>query len=240
MLEALLYGLLAGSSLLIGAGLGLTVLPEGRVTGLLLGFGAGAMISAVAFELAEEALDAAGTAPLMGGLVGGAAVYFGASRAMGRRFGGGRGEGGGGAAVGALLALGALLDGIPESAALGLGLAQGGGVGVALLGAVFVSNLPEAVGSAAALRAQGTRPAHVLGLWLAVALAGAVASAVGYAVLGDASDELVAVTQGFAAGAILTMLADTMVPESHERGGDAVGLATVAGFAAALLLAQAG
>ncbi|MBI5103948.1 MAG: hypothetical protein HZB46_02975 [Solirubrobacterales bacterium] len=236
MLEALLWGLLACSSLVIGALIGVRVHKTGEAIGLLLGFGAGTLISAVSFELADEALRVGGPGWLALGLAGGAVTYFLGSRALGRRHGGKQDA----AAAGTLLALGALLDGVPESAALGLSLAQGGEIGVALLAAVFVSNLPEAVGSSAELRSAGRPASGIIRLWAGVAVAGALASLLGYVLLDGAADEVIAVVQAFAAGAILTMLADAMMPDAFKDGGDAVGLATVVGFAVALLLSAAG
>jgi len=233
VLEALLWGAVGGASLVVGALAGLRLRGSGVPLGLLLGFGAGALISAVSFELADDALTVGGAGALSGGLAAGGLTYFAGSRALGRRHGGAPGG------AGMLLVLGALLDGIPESAALGLSLAEGGSISVALLAAVFISNLPEGAGSAAGLRASGRSNGNILLLWTGVAAACAVASAVGFVALDDASDRTVAFVQAFAAGAILTMLADTMIPEAERDGHDAVGLATIFGFAVALLLSAA-
>jgi len=232
MLEALIWGAVACSSLIIGAVIGLKVDARPRAIGLLLGFGAGALISAVSFELASEALHIGGTDSLAAGLAAGAATYFGGSRLLGREHGTHPAATG----VGAMLALGALLDGVPESAALGLTLTQGDGVSVALLAAVFISNLPESIGSAAIMRKGGSSDRQVLGLWVAVAVAGVIACGLGFALLDGASDNAIGIVQSFAAGAILTMLVDTMIPEATKTGGDKTGLATVLGFAVALLL----
>lgn len=235
MLEALVWGAVACSSLVIGAVIGLKVDPRPRVIGLLLGFGAGALISAVSFELASEALEIGGTDALAAGLAAGAATYFFGSRLLGRQHGSVPAR----SSAGAMLALGALLDGVPESAALGLTLTHGEGVSVGLLAAVFISNLPESIGSAAIMREGGTADRDVLGLWVLVAVAGVIACVLGYVLLDDASPNLVAAVQAFAAGAILTMLVDTMIPEATKAGGDKTGLATVLGFAVALLLSAA-
>jgi ZIP family zinc transporter len=235
MLEAIAWGALACSSLIAGALIGLKIDGGGRPIGLLLGFGAGALISAVSFELASEALTTGGTDALAAGLAVGAATYFFGSRALGRR----HGKHPATAGTGAMLALGALLDGIPEQAALGLTLTTGQGIGVALLAAIFISNLPEAVGSSAIMRSGGATAGEILRLWSIVALAGIVACALGFALLDGASDNVIATVQAFAAGAILTMLVDTMIPEATKTGGDKTGLATVLGFAVALLLSAA-
>jgi ZIP family zinc transporter len=136
--------------------------------------------------------------------------------------------------------LGAMLDGIPESAAIGVSLLGGGGVGAAMVAAVFLSNVPESLSAAVGLRKAGHSPRWILGLWFGVALISAAAAATGYGLLGGASLMIIAAVQAFAAGAILTMLADTMMPEGFEHVGDSTGLVTCAGFITAFLLHQAG
>lgn len=234
MLEALLWGSVACSSLLIGATLGLVVDGTKPAVGLALGFGGGALISAVSFELADDALTLGGAGALAAGTAAGAFTYFGGSRALGRRNDAHPAAAAGGA--GALLALGALLDGIPESAALGLQLSRGEGVTIALLAAIFVSNLPEALGSAAIMRKGGSTAREIFVIWSSVAIAGVVACVLGFVLLDGADPRVVAVVQAFAAGAILTMLADAMFPEAIRTGGDRTGLFTALGFTVALLI----
>jgi ZIP family zinc transporter len=137
------------------------------------------------------------------------------------------------------IVLGATLDGVPESVAIGASLLDGGGVGVAMVAAVFLSNVPESLSAAIGLRKAGRSARWILGLWLAVALVSTAAAAVGFALLGDASPATIAVVRAFAAGAILTMLADTMLPEAFEDAGATVGLVATAGFVAAFLLGHA-
>ena len=134
------------------------------------------------------------------------------------------------------IVLGALMDGIPESVAIGVSLLGGGGVGAPVVAAVFLSNVPESLSAATGLRKAGHSQRWIVGLWLAVTAVSALAAAVGYGVLGGASDNLIAGIQAFAAGAILTMLADTMMPEAFEHGGSLVGLVTVLGFSGAFVL----
>src|SRR4051812_44895945 len=138
-----------------------------------------------------------------------------------------------GESAGSALALGAFLDGIPEQAVLGIGVASGDGVSVGLLVAVFVSNLPEAIGSSSEMRAAGTRPAAIRRLWLVVALVCTAATIAGYAVADTVSGNLNAAVDGFAAGALLVMLIDSMIPDAVRDGGDVSGLVTVLGFAVA-------
>ena len=137
---------------------------------------------------------------------------------------------------GPAIVLGALLDGIPESVVLGTTLLAGTGIGLPFLAAVFVSNVPEGLSAAADLRKEGRRAALIIGLWVGVALVSGIASALGYGLLGEMGATAVPLIQAFAAGAILTMLTDTMIPEAFADGGDLTGLATVLGFATAFLL----
>jgi zinc transporter, ZIP family len=221
VLEALAWGALAASSLVVGALIGLARPWPQQAVGLVLGFGAGALISAVSFELAEEGVEIAGGLPVAIGLAVGALTYFVASGRVAAM--------GGGAA----LALGALLDGIPEQLVLGIGLAAGDTVSAGLLAAIFVSNLPEAIGGANDMRRTGHAPRQVARNWVGIAIVCTLATVVGYLAADSASDELQGGINGFAAGALLVMLVDTMIPEAREDGGRATGLVTVLGFAVA-------
>ena len=235
MTAALGWGALAASSLVIGALLGIARPWPDRLIGLVLAFGAGALISAVSFDLAEQGARLGDRGVLGVGLGLGAATFFALNRWLERR----RRRGNGAAAdedSGTALALGAFLDGIPEQLVLGIGIAGGEGVSVGLLAAIFVSNLPEAVGSSVAMRAAGTRPAAIRRLWVFIALICTAASVAGYAIADNASDNLNAGVNGFAAGALLVMLIDSMVPEAVRKGGDIAGLVTVLGFAIAAAL----
>jgi ZIP family zinc transporter len=228
--SALGWGALAASSLLIGTLLGLAREWPDRLVGAVLAFGAGALVSAVSFDLAEEGLQIGSGAAVGAGLGIGAMTYFVLNRLVERR-GSAKGSG-----AGPALALGAFLDGIPEQAVLGIGLATGEGVSVSLLAAIFVSNLPEAIGSATEMRAAGTRPATIRRLWIAVAAVCTIATVVGYAIADTASGDLKAAINGFAAGALLVMLIDSMIPEAARKAGDIAGLVTVLGFAVAIAL----
>jgi ZIP family zinc transporter len=230
--EAILWGAVASSSLVIGALLGLARDWPDRVVGLVLAFGAGALISAVSFDLAEEGGQVGDPGVVAAGLGVGAITYFALNRLLARR---GRHGSRRGAQenTGSALALGAFLDGIPEQTVLGIGIAGGAGVSVGLLVAIFVSNLPEAIGSSTAMRAAGTRPAAIRRLWILVAWICTVATIVGYAIADNVSGNVNAAVDGFAAGALLVMLIDSMVPEAVRKGGDISGLATVLGFALA-------
>jgi zinc transporter, ZIP family len=193
---------------------------DSGLIGVVLGFGAGALISSVSFRIG-------GPLPLAIGIAAGALAFFFADRAverLGRRLGGG--------AAGLPLALGALLDGIPEQAVLGLGLAQGQGVSVALLVAIFVSNLPESIGSSIDMKIGGVRPRSIILLWIAVAVACAFSTLGGYAASQVMAEEFEAIVDGFA-GALLVMLVGSMIPEATAKAGEKTGLAAVLGFAVA-------
>jgi ZIP family zinc transporter len=218
---ALGWGALAASSLVIGALVGLARQWPRKAIGLVLGFGAGALISAVSFELAEEGVKLAGGLPVAIGLGVGAITYYLASIRVASM--------GGGSA----LALGAFLDGIPEQLVLGIGLAGGDTVSAGLLAAIFVSNLPEAIGSANDMRRQGHGRGQVIRNWVWIASACVFATVVGYAVADIASNELQGGINGFAAGALLVMLVDSMIPEATEQAGRTTGLVTALGFAVA-------
>ena len=225
MSAAVGWGALAASSLVLGALIGLARSWPDVAVGLVLAFGAGALISAVSFDLAEEGVQLAGAAAVGAGLAAGVLTYYLADRALPK------GD------AGPALTLGAFLDGIPEQLVLGIGLAAGGGVSVGLLAAIFVSNLPEAIGSASGLHAP---PRKVLALWVAVAIICTLATVAGFALADNVSDEFQGAANGFAAGALLVMLIDSMIPEAQRKGGDAAGLVTVLGFAVAAALTGIG
>ena len=215
------WGALAASSLVLGAAIGLIRAWPPKLVGLVLGFGAGALISAVSFELLEEGVDIAGGLPVAIGLAVGAMTYFLAAGRVASM--------GGGAA----LALGAFLDGIPEQMVLGIGLAGGAPVSAALLAAIFVSNLPEAIGGASDMRRQVHSHKQVMLNWIWIAAFCVAATVVGYLLADAASDELQGGINGFAGGALIVMLVDSMIPEATEQAGRTTGLVTTLGFAVA-------
>ncbi len=223
------WGALAASSLVIGALLSFARRWSKRQIGAVLAFGAGALISAVSFELAEEGIAVGGAGVTGAGLGAGALSYFLLDRELERRS---QGEGGIG------LALGAFLDGIPEQLVLGINLAAGQGVGVSLLVAIFVSNLPESMGSAEEMRESGASRGRILRLWLAVAAICTLATVAGYLLADGASGGFKAAIDGFAAGALLVMLIDSMIPEARKDAGRPAGLITVLGFALAAALSS--
>jgi ZIP family zinc transporter len=234
MIESLLWGSVAAVPLIIGAALAMVRSWPPRALGIVLGFGAGALIASIAFELWEEGYDAGGAVPLVTGLAAGALTYFVADRVV-TRFAMRSGS-----AAGIPLAIGALLDGIPEQLVLGIGLAAGEGVSVALVVAIFVSNLPESIGSAADMLDAKSSRRSVLTLWTGVAVLCVLATIAGYLLADNTGGAFQAGASGFAAGALLVMLVDSMVPEAQEKAKDVTGLATVLGFTVAAGLSLLG
>ena len=234
MVEAGLWGLFAASSLLLGAVAGVRFHGQFKrhphwIAGIT-GFGAGVLISAVAFELTQEAYDLGGADAVALGLAAGAIVFFVGDRYIERM------EGGGDASE--AIAFGAALDAVPESAAIGLSLLGAGTVSPALVGAVFLSNVPEAISSTATAMRTGHEWRGVITRWGGIVLLSGVSAALGFVLLDGASDNVIAWTQAFAGGAVLCMLTDTMIPTAFEQYDrrPQVGLTTVLGFAVAFLL----
>jgi ZIP family zinc transporter len=236
---AFAWGLFGAAALVLGAVIALRVPIRPKVLGVVMAFGAGVLISAVAFDLVEDAFNTSTGGEGVGlGLAAGAVVFFAGDAAIDRMGGDKRKSSSGAQAEGSSLAivLGAVLDGIPESIVLGMTLLTGDSISVAFVVAVFVSNLPEGIAGTTGLALSGWRPSRILGLWTAVALVSGLASLAGFAIFDDASAGTVAFVLSFAGGAVLTMLADTMMPEAFEHGGRLVGLFTTAGFAVAFAL----
>ncbi len=248
MWEAALWGLIGGSTLVIGAALGLRFHWSPQLIGLIMAFGAGVLIASVAYELVDDAAQVGTFQATVWGLAAGSATFFigdlliarAGAKDRKRSEVSNREPGGNSASLaaasGAALALGALLDGIPESAAIGVTILQEGSPSAAFIAAVALSNLPEGLSSATGMRASGRSVRHIMGLWIGIALLSSVAAGLGFVFLNGASDGTIAFVMTFAAGAILCMLASTMLPEAAKDGGPVVGLVTAAGFLASVLL----
>jgi zinc transporter, ZIP family len=233
------WGTLAASSLVIGAVVALVFHLSLRVIGLIMAFGSGVLISAVSFDLVQEAVDkASGHGWVVGGFFAGCLVFFGGDRLIDDLGGSQRKDPSGNQEGGSALSivLGSVLDGIPESMVIGLTIFEGGAVGAAYLVAVFISNLPESISSTAGLATSGWKKSRILWMWIAIALISGLASLAGYGLFQNSSPGAVAFVLAFAGGAILTMLAETMMPEAYEHGGKLVGIATTLGFATAFTI----
>ncbi|MFF0655000.1 ZIP family metal transporter [Micromonospora tulbaghiae] len=245
-LEAGFWGLLAGSALLIGAAVGFFARVPRRVTASVMAFGAGVLLSAVSFELVDEAHEKGGLLPVAIGAAAGALLYTKANVLLARHGARHRKRSGDEQpsereqpGSGTAIAVGALLDGVPESVVIGASLLAGGPVSLVTVIAVFLSNVPEGLSSAAGMRQAGRTRRYVFGLWTAIALISGVASLAGYTLLGGAPPELLATITALAAGAILAMITDTMVPEAFADAHLLVGLITVLGFLIAFALSHA-
>jgi zinc transporter, ZIP family len=239
------WGLLGGGALVVGALIAWFARVPPTVVASVMAFGSGVLISAVAFDLMEEAARTGGLLPTAGGFLGGAVVYLAANLALARHGARHRKRSGDQqpseeeqSGSGAAIAIGALLDGIPESVVLGVGLLAGGAVSAPVLAAVFISNVPEGLSSAAGMKRSGRSAAYVFGVWTTIAALSGLSALLGYVVLGSAPPEVIAVITAVAAGAILTMIADTMIPEAFEETRTWTGLITTVGFLAAFAIEQ--
>ena len=245
--QAGFWGLVAGAALLVGAAIAWFVEVPQRLIAAVMAFGSGVLISALSFELMDVAYKQGGFDSTASGFIGGAALYtlanwllarYGArhrKRSNGRQPSEQDVDG-----SGAAIAVGALLDGIPESIVIGLSMLKGGVVSTVAVTAIFLSNLPEGLSSAAGMKKAGRPARYVFGVWGAIAAISGLASLAGYTVFRGVSAEIVAATTAVAAGAILSMLVDTMIPEAFEETHDFAGLITVAGFLAAFVLSKLG
>jgi zinc transporter, ZIP family len=245
--QAGLWGSAAGAALVVGAAIAWLVEAPPKVVASVMAFGAGVLISALSFDLVDEAEINGGLLPTVLGFLGGTLVYVAANVALARRGARHRKRSGEQQPAesehqgsGAAIAVGALLDGIPESVVLGLSLVGGGGVGVPVLAAIFISNLPEGLSSAAGMKRSGRSATYVFGVWTGIAVASGLAGAIGCLMLQGATPETVAVITAVAAGAILAMVADTMIPEAFERTHLYAGLLAALGFLAAFTISRAG
>ena len=256
VLQSLVFGLIASSALVIGALAGGYVRLPKKLLAAMLAFAAGALITALAFELFEDSYEKGGLWRSVLGLVVGAVVFTLISQRLDRLAEGPRPEQQGsekldidapasdataspasvsGAAGWALLAA-VTLDGVPENLALGISLGEESG-SLALLAAIFVSNFPEALVGSASMRAQGRSHTFVVMTWTACAVVLTVAVVVGAGPFANADPRTVSIPLAFAAGAVLASLADTLMPEAYEKGGPTVALSTTAGFVLSFYLA---
>lgn len=245
-LQAGLWGLLAGSALLLGTAIGYYAKIPRRIIAAIMAFGAGVLISALAFELMDEAYKRGGFDSTATGFIIGAAIYTLANwylahqgarhrkRSMQKQSS--ETENSSGLAI----AVGALLDGIPESIAIGISMIEGGAVSWVTVAAVFLSNVPEGLSSAAGMKRAGRSLLYIFGIWGLIAVVSGISALVGYSLFSHFSKEVIAATIAIAAGAILAMISDTMMPEAFEEAHDFAGLVTVCGFLAAFVLSKLG
>ena len=247
--QAAFWGLVSGSALVLGAAIAwIAPLPQ-RAIAAVMAVGSGVLISAVAFDLMDEAYTQGGFDAAASGFIAGAIVYTAANIIVSRRGARHRKRSGSDAGArqvdaqsgaGLALAIGALLDGIPESVVIGVSLLDGSGVSEVTVAAVFLSNVPEGLSSAAGMKRAGRSAIYVFGLWSGIALISGAAALLGHLALAGAGADVIAAVTAVAAGAILAMLVDTMIPEATEQSHEYSGLIAVAGFLAAFMLSKAG
>ncbi|WP_031393016.1 ZIP family metal transporter [Sphingomonas sp. STIS6.2] len=249
MIEAGFWGFVGGSALILGATIAWFVtLPQRLIAGIMA-IGSGVLISAVAFDLMDEAFQRGGFDSTAIGFLGGALVYTIANIAISKKGARHRkrsgsnvdesqpgADSGGGLAI----AVGALLDGIPESVVIGVSLLGGTGVSTVTVAAIFLSNVPEGLSSAAGMKKAGRSARYVFGVWIGIALASGLAAMLGNVALATAGPDIIAAVTAVAAGAILAMLVDTMIPEATEATHDYSGLIAVVGFLLAFILTKSG
>lgn len=255
-LQASAWGIVAASSLVVGAEVAFRARLARRTIGLVLAFGVGTLLASISFELIEPALATDEAIRIAVGLALGSLAFYGGDRAISKLGAGARSrptgdpssteEGGGRSGddeteeSGLPVVLGTVLDGVPESAVLGMSLVGGGSVSVALLAGIWLSNLPEALASSVDLRRSGMAPSRIRAMWLGIVAISAAAAAIGFAIVEASPDRTGSLIEAFAAGALLTMVIDAMAPTAEEEVGLEAGLAAVAGFALAIWLSGFG
>ncbi|HET7326680.1 MAG TPA: ZIP family zinc transporter [Nocardioidaceae bacterium] len=242
-----LWGLLGGGALVLGAGVAWTVRVPPKVIATVMAFGAGVLVSALAFELVADAAETGGLAATAIGFLAGAVLYTVANVALARHGARHRKRSGPqqpsesqASGSGAAIAIGALLDGVPESVVLGVGLLEGGSVSLGVLAAVFISNVPEGLSSAAGMKRAGRSASYVFGVWGTIAVVSGLSALGGYVALSGVPPTVIAVITAVAAGAVLAMIADTMIPEAFERAHLLTGLVTTVGFLIAFAIHRLG
>lgn len=242
-LTALGWGLFGGSALLVGAAIGWFARPSPRIVAAVMAFGSGVLISAIAFDLMDDAAGKGGIAASATGFMVGAMAFTLGALYLARRDAGGRKRSSASAAAPATaamaIALGSVFDGIPESMVIGLSLLDGEGVSLPVVIAIFLSNVPEGMSSSAGMKASGLSRRFVFGLWSAIAILCGIGAVAGFHLFAGAPPHYVAIAQGVAAGAMLAMIADTMIPEAFDTAHDFAGLITAAGFVCAFMLSHA-
>ncbi|KAF5073503.1 hypothetical protein DSECCO2_190570 [anaerobic digester metagenome] len=242
-----IWGLFAGSALLVGAVAGYFFKIPQRIIAAIMAFGAGVLMSAVSFELLSEAYTVGGVYNVILGFLLGATIFTAANIYLARSGAKHRKRsdkkmlsGNGFESSGPAIAVGSIIDGIPESIAIGLTMIEGGVVSTATVVAIFLSNIPEGLSSSAGLKTMGWRAAPVFLLWIGVTICTGFSSLAGYTIFGHFSPGIIAVVLSLSAGGILAMLVDTMIPEAFSETHNLAGMITVLGFIISFILSKLG
>ncbi len=246
-LQALGWGTLAGGALVLGSAIAWRWTVPAKLVSTVVAFGAGVLISALAFELVQEAVEGGGLLPTVFGFLTGAVIFVDSNILLARAGARHRKRSGNmqpsekdAPGSGTAIAVGALVDGVPESVVLGVGLVASGTVSPAMLAAVFISNVPEGLSSTAGMKQAGRSPGYVFGVWTAIAVLCGLASLAGYATLQNAPAGVIAFITAIAAGGILAMLADTMIPEAFQEHHNLTGLTAAVGFLVSFTIHEMG
>lgn len=244
-LQSGLWGLVAGLALVIGALVAIFIKVPPRLIASIMAFGSGVLISALSFDLMDEAYHQGGLDSSAIGFIAGAAIFTGINYILSlkgakhrKRSSNQQPQESESEGSGLALAVGSLIDGIPESIVIGLSMLHGGNVSTVAVIAIFLSNLPEGLSSSAGMKKAGRPVRYILLVWIGIAIISGVASLAGFTVFKNFSADVVAASMALAAGAILAMIVDTMIPEAFEKTHNFAGLITVVGFLIAFFLTK--
>ena len=247
---AFFWGFIASIPLLIGSIIALIMSLPKQIIAIIMAFGSGVLVAALAFSLIEEAFSLAEESilPVIIGFASGGISYSAVNYILNKRGGTkhrkksqGENAGGGKNASGLALLVGSVMDNIPENMALGISLVTGGAVNVVLIVAIFLSNFPEGLSSSQGMKSNGRSRRYILTLWSIAVVIGTISAVIGFTLLSNTDPAIMSIAISFAAGAILTMLAESMIPEAHQQGGSSrIGIATMVGFAIAFILGRLG
>ncbi|HEX5185272.1 MAG TPA: ZIP family metal transporter [Nitrososphaeraceae archaeon] len=248
VLDSLLWGFIASIPLLIGCIVALFVNLPKSIIASIMAFGSGVLVAALAFSLIEESFSLSQSIPPViigfaaGGLSYTLANYYLNKKSLGnirkRKRSHGEDAAGSKNASGLALLIGSVMDNIPENMALGISLITGSTVNIVLIVAIFISNFPEGLASTAGMKTNGKSSKQVIILWSIAVFISTMSSVIGFKILSNTSPFLISISISFAAGAILVMLAESMIPEAYEEGGIKIGIATMIGFAIAFALGK--